>query len=90
MAAGQTCDLKVEYNKQSAMPLAGIRLSCLPPIAEDAIARAAALAAASDVALVFVGLSDEWESEGFDRPDMELVGDQAALIEKVAAAKGDR
>ena len=89
MAAGQTCDLKVEYSKQSALPLASLRLSCLPPMAEDAIARAAALAAASDVALVFVGLSDEWESEGFDRPDMELVGDQAALIEKVAAANAN-
>ena len=89
MAAGQTCDLKVEYSKQSAVPLASLRLSCLPPMAEDAIARAAALAAASDVALVFVGLSDEWESEGFDRPDMELVGDQAALIEKVAAANAN-
>ena len=89
MAAGQTCDLKVEYSKQSAVPLASIRLGCLLPIAEDAIARAAALAAASDVALVFVGLSDEWESEGFDRPDMELVGDQAALIEKVAAANAN-
>lgn len=86
MAAGQTCDLRVEYCKQTAMPLAGFRLSCLPPIPEDTIDRAAALAAASDVALVFVGLSDEWESEGFDRPDMELVGEQVRLIEKVAAA----
>ncbi len=89
LAAGQTCDLTVEYSKQSAVPLASVRLGCLPPIPEDAIARAAALAAASDVALVFVGLSDEWESEGFDRPDMELVGDQAALIEKVAAANAN-
>jgi beta-glucosidase len=89
LAAGQTCDLRVEYSKQSAVPLASLRLGCLPPIPEDAIARAAALAAASDVALVFVGLSDEWESEGFDRPDMELVGEQAALIEKVAAANAN-
>jgi len=89
VTAGQTCDLKVEYSRQNTVLLAGIRLSCLPPIAEDAIARAAALAAVSDVALVFVGLSDEWESEGFDRPDMELVGDQAALIEKVAAANAN-
>ncbi|MGA9350535.1 MAG: glycoside hydrolase family 3 C-terminal domain-containing protein [Anaerolineae bacterium] len=89
LAAGQTCDLTVEYSKQSAVPFASLRLGCLPPMAEDAIARAAALAAASDVALVFVGLSDEWESEGFDRPDMELVGDQAALIEKVAAANAN-
>jgi beta-glucosidase len=89
LAAGQTCDLRVEYSKQSAMPLDSIRLGCLPPMAEDAMDRAAALAAASDVVLVFVGLSDEWESEGFDRPDMELVGDQAALIEKVAAANAN-
>jgi beta-glucosidase len=89
LAAGQICDLRVEYSKQSAVPLASLRLSCLPPIAEDALDRAAALAAVSDVALVFVGLSDEWESEGFDRPDMELVGDQAALIEKVAAANAN-
>ena len=45
-----------------------------------------ALAADSDVAIVFAGLTDEWESEGFDRPDMELPGDQAQLIEAVAAA----
>ncbi|MBC7248812.1 MAG: glycoside hydrolase family 3 C-terminal domain-containing protein [Anaerolineae bacterium] len=86
MAAGQSCELRAEYSKPSTTPLASLRLGCLPPMPEDAIDRAAALAAASDVALVFVGLSDEWESEGFDRPDMELVGDQVALIEKVAAA----
>ncbi|MCR4406274.1 MAG: glycoside hydrolase family 3 C-terminal domain-containing protein [Anaerolineae bacterium] len=86
MVAGQSCELKVEYSKPSTVPLASIRLGCLPPIPENAMDRAIALAAASDVALVFVGLSDEWESEGFDRPDMELVGDQVALIEKVAAA----
>jgi beta-glucosidase len=89
MAAGQTCDLRVEYSKRSAVPFASLRLGCLPPIPQDAMDRAAALAAASDVALVFVGLSDEWESEGFDRPDMELVGDQVALIEKVAAANAN-
>src|SRR5260370_23158875 len=56
------------------------------PIPGDALERAARLAAAADVALVFAGLSSEWESEGFDRQDMELVGEQAALIEKVAEA----
>jgi beta-glucosidase len=44
------------------------------------------MAAAADVALVFVGTSEEWESEGFDRPDMELPGRQVELIERVAAA----
>jgi len=87
MTAGQRYELTVEYSKpEGASPLAALRLGCLPPMASDALERAAALAARSDVALVFVGLSDEWESEGFDRPDMELVGEQVALIERVAAA----
>jgi beta-glucosidase len=44
------------------------------------------LAGSADVALIFAGLSAEWESEGFDRPDIELVGEQNSLIERVAAA----
>jgi len=44
------------------------------------------LASRSDVAIVVAGLTDEWESEGFDRVDMELPGSQAELIERVAAA----
>ncbi|RLC86524.1 MAG: beta-glucosidase [Chloroflexi bacterium] len=85
LTAGQTYELKVEYSKRGA-PLAAIRLGCLPPVVGDPMARAEKLAAESDVALVFVGLSDEWESESFDRADMELPGRQVELIEKVAAA----
>jgi beta-glucosidase len=48
--------------------------------------RAVALAAQADVALVFAGLSSEWESEGFDRADLRLPGDQDELIARVAAA----
>jgi beta-glucosidase len=84
--AGRTYELAIEYSSQGATLLAGVRLGHLPPVAEDSIARAAALAARSDVALVFVGLNGDWESEGHDRPDMELPGQQAALVEAVAAA----
>ncbi|MEO7912065.1 MAG: glycoside hydrolase family 3 C-terminal domain-containing protein [Roseiflexaceae bacterium] len=86
LRAGQTYELRVDYNSQGATLLAGMRLGYLPPVANDSIARAAALAGRADVALVFVGLSGDWESEGHDRPDMELVGEQVALIEQVAAA----
>src|SRR5262245_11315771 len=86
LAAGQTYDLRVDYSSQGATLLTGVRLGYLPPVAEDSIARAAALAARSDVALVFVGLNGDWESEGHDREDMDLVGEQVALIEQVAAA----
>jgi beta-glucosidase len=86
LKAGQTYELRVDYNSQGATLLAGMRLGYLPPVSHDSIARAAALAGRADVALVFVGLNGDWESEGHDRPDMELVGEQVALIEQVAAA----
>ncbi|HXR66636.1 MAG TPA: glycoside hydrolase family 3 C-terminal domain-containing protein [Ktedonobacteraceae bacterium] len=85
LTGGQAYTLTLEYSKSNA-PLAAVRLGCLMPLPANALERAAALAASSDVALVFAGLSAEWESEGFDRPDLELVGEQQALIEAVAAA----
>ncbi|MCL1846535.1 MAG: glycoside hydrolase family 3 C-terminal domain-containing protein [Coriobacteriia bacterium] len=46
---------------------------------------AVALAKACDVALVFAGLPDEYESEGFDRPSLDLPAAHQRLIEAVAA-----
>ena len=86
MQAGQSYEIVMEYCKPQPTPFSGVRLGHLPPVPADSIARAAALAAESDVALLFVGTSDEWETEGHDRPDMELPGQQAELIEAVAAA----
>lgn len=84
LTAGQTYTLVIEYNKGNA-PFPVVRLGCLAPLPEDALERAVALAATADVALVCVGLNGEWESEGADRPDLALVGEQEALIEAVAA-----
>ena len=56
------------------------------PLSPDTIAAAVALAARSDVAILFAGLTNEWESENYDRTDMELRGAQVELIENVAAA----
>jgi beta-glucosidase len=44
------------------------------------------LAAESDVAIVFAGLGEEWESEGYDRNDIVLPDVQNELIAKVAEA----
>lgn len=86
MTAGQPYQLTLEYSSQDSVMLTGFRLGYLPPIAEDAIERAVALAARSDVALLFVGLNGDWEGEGHDRQDIELVGEQGTLIERVIAA----
>lgn len=79
-------DIMIEYSRQDAGVLAGARLGAMPVVPGDPIERAAAMAAGADVALVFVGTNSEWESEGQDKPDMDLVGRQAELIEAVSAA----
>src|SRR5258708_1396679 len=86
LEAGHEYFLTLEFARSESTPLAAVRLGVLPPVPSDAIERAARLAAASDVAIVCLGFGGEWQSEGFDRPDMELPGKQNALIEQVAAA----
>lgn len=83
--AGQSHQITIEYSKEKA-GVGALYIGCQPPVPADLIERAVKLAAQSDVALIFAGLSSEWESEGFDRSDMHLVGQQNALIERVAAA----
>jgi beta-glucosidase len=66
----------------------GAEVRVAPPRPDDLLERAVAAAAAADVAVVVVGLDDEWETEGRDRPDLSLPGGQAELIEQVAAVNG--
>lgn len=47
---------------------------------------AAAAAANSDVALLFLGLPDHLESEGYDRASIDLPADQLALLDAVVSA----
>jgi beta-glucosidase len=86
MEAGRAYPMTLEFKRSEQSPLAAVRLGCLLPLPPDMLEQAVALASRSDVALVFAGLSGEWESEGFDRPDIDLVGRQNELIEQVAAA----
>jgi beta-glucosidase len=86
LAAGQEYTIVLEFGKNTHSMLSALRLGLLEPLPSDLRQRAAALAARSDVALVFAGLSSEWDSEGFDRADMKLPGDQDALIAAVAEA----
>jgi beta-glucosidase len=50
------------------------------------IAEAAALAGKKDIAVVFAGLPDEYESEGFDRSSLDMPPSHNELIEAVAKA----
>lgn len=51
------------------------------------LAEAVTVAAEADVAVVFVGLTDREESEGFDRTDLHLPADQIELIRAVASTR---
>ena len=53
---------------------------------DDRVARAVEIARRSDVALLFVGYPDAYESEGTDRPSIDLMGGQNELIAAVAQA----
>ncbi|KAM0544532.1 hypothetical protein ACHAPJ_011749 [Fusarium lateritium] len=50
------------------------------PDDEALITEAVNLANESEVAVIVLGLSDEWESEGYDRQSMALPGKQDALV----------
>lgn len=97
LVAGKTYRLRLDYASSPtskvlkpgvvAFPGGAGRIGCARQIDEaEHIARAVALARANAHTVLCVGLSKDWESEGFDRPDMELPGSIGRLIGAVVAA----
>ena len=54
--------------------------------AEDLIAEAVQIAKSAEVAVVFAGLPDRYESEGFDRDNMKMPEGHVRMIKAVAGA----
>jgi beta-glucosidase len=54
---------------------------------QDLIDQAVDLASSADVALLYIALPSSKESEGYDRADLDLTGQQVALIKAVAKAQ---
>jgi beta-glucosidase len=88
LRAGQPYDVRVEfaYPPPGVVGLKAVRVGLARPLGDEAIEAAVLAAAQADVAVLFVGLTGEWDSEGRDRPHMDLVGRQNELIARVAAA----
>ena len=53
---------------------------------EDLLSQAAKTAQEAEIAVIFAGLPDRYESEGFDRADMKMPEGQLRMIDAVAAA----
>lgn len=75
----------IEISSNNPTPWRSLKIGCLPPLSEDPISDAVKIAKISDAVILFAGTTDEWESEGFDRIDMDLPGDQSKLIESILA-----
>ncbi|RYE09240.1 MAG: beta-glucosidase [Hyphomicrobiales bacterium] len=88
LEAGRAYSVEVEYGKKPAriLDFTGIRIGIGLPLGDKAIAAAAALARASDVAIVCVGRNGEWDTEGSDLQDIKLPGRQDELVSAVAKA----
>jgi len=87
LEAGKQYRLKVEYSFETHGGFPFLQLAHLPPyVPEDGHARALKTAAEADLAIVFAGNPDGYETEGADRPSMRLPGSQDALIGDVAGA----
>lgn len=86
LVAGQSHDFVLECDATKKQWFQGAQIGMQYIDIEDPVERAASLAAECDVAVVVVGTTDDWESEGHDRATLDLPGRQVELIRAVAQA----
>jgi beta-glucosidase len=87
LVAGDPVEVVVEYTSAGSGGVYAAKVGCRASVPPEALSRAVEAAAGADVAVVVVGTTAEWESEGFDRRTMALPGEQDQLIERVVAAQ---
>ncbi len=77
--------VEVEYQSVAGGMLGGtVRVGFRKPLADNSVEEAASVAAGADYAVVCVGTSGEWETEGEDRWGLALPGRQDELVRAVA------
>jgi beta-glucosidase len=90
LEAGERADVTLvkQLSPAEAGALVSMSLGYGEPVGTDdeLLAEAERAAAASEVAIIVVGTTDEVESEGFDRTSLALPGRQDELVRRVAAA----
>ncbi|MGB8818308.1 MAG: glycoside hydrolase family 3 C-terminal domain-containing protein [Rhizobiaceae bacterium] len=88
LAAGKTYEVVFEYctKKSENLTFTAFQAGLGKPSTKADINSAAEAAAKADIAILCVGRNGEWDTEGWDLPDIMLPGMQNELIEAVAAA----
>ena len=86
LEAGRTHEVVVELLADERGILPHLRFAAEAPEPGHEVERAVAAAEAADVAVVVVGTSSDYETEGEDRTSFALPGGQDELVARVAAA----
>ena len=87
LSAGRGYRITIEYvrpEKTTGIEWEYVGIGVRQP--HGSIAQAAEMAAGADAAIVVIGASSISEGEGYDRPNLDLPGDQNALVEAILAA----
>ncbi len=88
LKAGQAYEVVIEFAAQAGANLlfSALRAGIGRPLGDADIADAAHAAAGAETALVFVGRSGQWDTEGSDLETIALPGRQNELVEAVRKA----
>jgi beta-glucosidase len=89
LQSGQHYQFRIEFCDEPEKSMTGIRYGIMEPVADDSIERAVAAAATADAVILMAGSNPDWETEGNDRLDLDLPGEQNLLIERVLAANSN-
>jgi beta-glucosidase len=88
LEAGRSYRVELEFGKRphGVLDFSAARIGIGLPLGDKAIAAAAAAARDADVAIVCIGRTGEWDTEGSDLLDIKLPGRQDELVSAVAKA----
>jgi beta-glucosidase len=88
LEASQSYRVAIEFATKPPrwLGLAAFRAGIGLPLCDQAIAEAVEAARQAEVAVVCIGRTGEWDTEGSDLPSIELPGRQNELVAAVAAA----
>lgn len=88
LQAGRAHQVVIEFATKdfATLGLAAFAAGIGLPLGDQAIAEAAALAASAETAIVCIGRSGEWDTEGSDLPSITLPGRQNELVAAIARA----
>ncbi|MGV8856021.1 MAG: beta-glucosidase H [Devosia sp.] len=88
LEAGRAHEVVIEFVTKdfATLGLAAFAAGIGLPLGDEAITEAVRLARNADTAIVFVGRSGQWDTEGSDLASIELPGRQAELVAAVAQA----